>query len=355
MKEVPSLRIPKRMGEKAILTIRKLDLINNLLSVKEESNFILIPFSREITREEAKVLTNELQGAEIIRGQFKNRDLSRPKTLHQALEKQLPPQLLKKLPRSMDIMGQVAVVELSPELNGYDKIIGEAVMGMNRNVKTVLAKAGAVAGEFRLRDLKVIAGSEDTETMYKENGCIYYLDPKKVYFSPRLSQERWRITLQVKNGEVVLDMFAGVGPFSIQIAKKHPTVKVYSVDVNPAAIYYLQRNITTNRVCNILPILGDAKDIVEKSLAGKADRVIMNLPERAMEFIDTGCKALRSEGGIVHYYGFEAEPNPLEKAEKKLIEATFKTGRIMKEILGSRIVRPTAPHEYQVVVDALLI
>ena len=354
MEEATSLRVPKRLGSKAILVMRNLKLSNSQLTVKRERDYVIIPLYRVPTTKETKVLKTLLQETEITLDRFEKRKIRKAKTLRMILEDKLSPQLLAKLPRSMDIIGQVAIIEVPPELEGYEKLLGETVIEIHRNVKTVLAKAGAVSGEHRLRKFKTIAGTGETETTYREHGCTYILDLAKVYFSPRLSQERWRIAQKVRGGEVVIDMFTGVGPFSILIAKKNCDVKVYAIDVNPIAIKFLNRNIDANKVGNVCPILGDAKEVIENTLAGQADRAIMNLPERAIEFVDVACKALKPSGGIIHYYGFESESDGLEKTKESLIKAVFQAGRKVKTVLDYRFVRQTAPYEWQIAVDALI-
>jgi tRNA (guanine37-N1)-methyltransferase len=204
-----------------------------------------------------------------------------------------------------------------------------------------------------LRDFEVIAGVEKTATAHREYGCVYHVDVAKAYFSPRLSNEHDRVSSQVKEGEIVVDMFAGVGPFSILIAKKRENVKVYAIDVNPDAVEFLKRNIAVNRVENkVMPVLGDVRQVVRERLIGVADRVIMNLPEKAIEYIDVACKAIKSRGGIMHYYEFTDTPDPLETARVRLTEALSQTNRNVKKILLTRVVRATAPFTWQVVVDA---
>jgi tRNA (guanine37-N1)-methyltransferase len=178
------------------------------------------------------------------------------------------------------------------------------------------------------------------------------VDLSKVYFSPRLSHEHDRVASQVREGETVVDMFAGVGPFSILIAKKCRNVRVYSIDVNPDAVRYLEKNIAVNGVeKRVVPFLGDARQIVEERLTGVADRVIMNLPERALEYVDVACKTIKTGGGIVHYYEFTDEPAPSDAAKNRLIEVVKQTGRNVREILLARTVRVTAPYTWQVAVD----
>ncbi len=267
----------------------------------------------------------------------------------------MPPQLLASLPHSLDVVGDIAIIEIPPELKSSKSIVGEAIMQVHRNVCVVLAKASKVSGTFRLRELEFIAGEQRTSTQYKENGCIYQVDVAKAYFSPRLSHERQRVAEQVHGGEVVVDLFAGVGPFAVLMAKTHGA-KVFAVDINPDAIEFLQRNVRLNRVENrVFPIVGDARKIIKDQLKGAADRVIMNLPETAHEFIDVACKALKPGGGIVHFYGFVRAPDTIENLQSRFAEATEKAGRKVRAFRESKPVRETAPFECQAVLDAEIV
>ncbi|MFQ6073957.1 MAG: class I SAM-dependent methyltransferase family protein [Candidatus Bathyarchaeia archaeon] len=268
-------------------------------------------------------------------------------------EEKLPPHLLASLPHAVDYVGDIAIVEIPPELENYKRMIGEAILFTHKRVSTVLAKSGAVEGVYRVRRFEVIAGVEKTETAHKEHGCVFHVDLAKAYFSPRLSYEHNRIAAQVKQGETVIDMFAGVGSFAILIAKKCAKVKIYAIDVNPDAVHYLKRNIRANNVeAKVTPILGDARQIIQEKLKRVANRVIMNLPEKAIEYVDIACEALQRKGGVIHYYEFVNAPNPLEAARNHLSGAVKKTGRSLEKILLARSVRATAPYTWQVVVDA---
>jgi len=347
-----SLRVPKRLGEKAIRLASKIGLLNKDLKVESIDEYLHIPLSRKPTSLEAREIEKTLGCHEIPIKEFSRRFKS-PRRAFDAAADRLPPHLLASFPRAIDIIGKVAIVDIPPELRGHKEIVGEAILQAHKHVQTVLAKLSAVKGTKRLREYEIIAGSGETETVHREHGCIYHLDVRKVYFSPRLSFEHKRVASQVKPGETIVDMFAGVGPFSILIAKMCEDVKVYAIDVNPDAVRYLERNAIVNGVLNrVKPILGDAKKIVRENLRGIADRVIMNLPEKASRYIDTACEAIKSEGGVIHYYSFADGPNPIEKAEKELIEALGKTGRELDRVLTARKVREVAPGKWQVVIDA---
>jgi len=348
----PCLTVPKALGEKAINLTRGLKLFNGKLKVQAMEDSLYIPLVREPTSPEIKAIKGVLLEFEIFFHEFPEHE-RRPRTLLEALEDKLPPHLLASLPRSIDFVGEIVILEVPPELENHKRLLGETILTMHRRVHTVLAKAGAVRGVYRLRDFEVLAGEGKTETLYREHGCTYHLDLGKVYFSPRLSQEHLRVASQVKEGETVIDMFAGVGPFPILIAKKCKEVTVYAIDLNPDAVAYLKKNVHVNHVeGKVKPILGDAREVVKSELVEAADRVIMNLPERAMEYVDVACEAIKPEGGTLHYYGFTDASSSLEATKSRLCEAVEAANRRVKDFLSVRTVRETAPFTWQVVVDA---
>ena len=349
--ESPCLKVPKKLGEKAISLAVRLDLLNGELKVSPEDEFLYVPLLKEPEVTHIEEFAGVLPEFEVTTCKF-HRRAKRPLSAFNLAGDLLPPSLVDFFPRSIDFIGDIAIVAVPSEIKDYKHIIGEAILKAHRNVRTVLAKAGAVSGVHRLREFEVIAGQDRTETVYKEYGCIYHLDLAKVYFSPRLSYEHNRVASQVVEGETVIDMFAGIGPFSILIAKKHSRAKVYGIDLNPEAVKYLKKNIIANGVQGkVVPILGDAKEVIHERLANSADRVIMNLPERAIEFLDSACEALKPQGGIIHFYDFERGPNPIETVKRKVAEALENVGYKIVKVLSARTVREVAPYKWQVVVD----
>ncbi len=351
-KESLCVKVPKIHGEKTIILANKLEIVKKELEIQKNKNFIYIPLIRQPSKSELKTLKEQVPGSEILTYTFPERK-KRVKTFAELFVDKLSPHLLASLPRAIDFVGDIAIIEIPPELDAYKRIIGEAILETHKNVRTVLAKAGAISGTYRLREFSVIAGEPKTETIHREHGCQYYVDLAKAYFSPRLSHEHKRVASLIEEGETVIDLFAGVGPFAIQVAKTHENVKVYAIDVNPNAVEFLKRNIRLNRVeGKVHPILGDAKQVVEERLSGVADRVIMNLPEKAMEFVEAACTAIKSTGGIVHFYSFVSASDSLENVKLRFIEAVEQCGRKVEKIFFSRLVRATAPYKWQVVIDA---
>ncbi len=149
-------------------------------------------------------------------------------------------------------------------------------------------------------------------------------------------------------------MFAGVGCFSIVIAKTVNPVKVYSIDVNPVAIECMKENVKVNHVEDIVfPVLGDAKEIIATNLRGIADRVLMPLPEKALEYLPYALSALKPTGGWIHFYDFQharGKENPTEKT-RVLVAQKLDSLNITYVIANSRVMRPTGPNWYQTVLD----
>jgi len=353
MVESACLVIPRILGEKAVILLKRLELIDNTLKIQGSNKELYIPLKRRPKKHEITEIQKTVGGEFQVSTFDFPRRAKQPRSVSELLSGRLPPPLLSSVPKAIDIIGDIAVVEIPRELENFQELIGEAILKTHKPVKTVLAKASPVSGEQRTRLFKVIAGTAKTETLHKEHGCVFHVDLAKAYFSPRLSYEHQRVANQVKEGETVLDMFAGVGPFSILIAKKHRRVKIYAVDVNPSAIDLLKKNIVANHVVGkVIPLLGDARNIVTENLLESVDRVIMNLPEKALDFVETACKAVKPKGGILHFYCFAKAPDPLEDAQTQLVRAVQRAGRRVEKILGSRLVRATAPYTWQVAVDA---
>ncbi len=249
-----------------------------------------------------------------------------PETLTQALQDKLPADLLASVPQAFDIIGDIVVIDIPPQLKSYQNTIGEAILQTQKNVKTVLAKASDISGVFRVRDYDLIAGENKTQTIHREFGCQYHVDIAKAYFSPRLSHEHKRVASLVQEGETVVDLFAGVGPFSVLIGKRNPNAKVYAVDLNPDAVELLKINVRVNKVENhVFPILADAREIAATKLKGSADRVIMNLPETAIDFVDAACNAINPQGGVVHFYGFVRSPVTIEDLKQQFLEIGWRS------------------------------
>jgi tRNA (guanine37-N1)-methyltransferase len=346
------LKVPKIQGEKAIALVGKLGLIDKSLGIVREDENLCIPLVKQLGETESAKLKENTLSFEVLTGVFKEK--KQPlETLTQALQGKLSPDLLAVVPQSFDIIGDIVIIEIPNQLNSFQNLIGDAVLKTHKNIKTVLAKAGDISGVYRTRDYTYLAGEQKTQTVHQEFGCSYHIDVAKAYFSPRLSHEHERVASLVQAGEVVADLFAGVGPFSVLIGKKCSQAKVYAVDLNPDAVELLKINVRVNRVDNrVFSVCADAREIAKGKLKGVADRVIMNLPETAIDFVDDACNAVKPQGGVVHFYGFVRSPDTVENLKQRFSEAVERTGRHVKGFPYARSIRETAPFESQVVLDA---
>lgn len=270
--------------------------------------------------------------------------------LKRALESVLSEKESAEIFSAFDQIGDIIIVRIPDLLLGKKEIIGKTLLEQIKNANTVFYQSSPVEGDFRIRDLEFLAGENKTQTEYKEFGCRFLVDVEKVFFSPRLSTERNRIADLVKDGETVINMFGGIGMFSIMAAKKKKCT-VYNIDINPDAAKLCEKNISLNKLAgNVISLHGDATQIINEKLKGKGDRVLMLLPERSDEFLDSAISSAK-KNGIIHYYShIHADKKTLapKLSEKHFLEIT----PVKSEILYSRMVRAVGPRYYQTVVDA---
>lgn len=248
-----------------------------------------------------------------------------------------------------DIIGSrekaVAVVEV-PEEQINQAV--EEIRKRHKNIKSILLKLSGREGVYRIYNTKLIWGEENTEVLHKEYGYVLKLDPKRVYFSPREGVERQKIAGMVKPGERVLVMFSGVGPYAIAIAKKQPGVaEIICVEINLKAVEYAQENAKLNKVDN--KIKNYCWDVREACDLGRFDRIIMPLPESAVEFLDVASRCAKP-GAIVHIYGISEEKTRFSDFEKRLQESARRADLKIK-VIKKTAVSEYAPHKWKVRFD----
>ncbi len=228
--------------------------------------------------------------------------------LKKLLENKLTKKQLDILPSSYDMIGSILVFSDFPEkLKKKEKQVGEALIKLHKNIKTVCKKTKKFSGKYRLSKLKIIAGEKKKETVHKENNTALKLNVENVYFSPRLSTERKRVYLLVKPNESILVMFSGCGIYPVVISKNTKAKEIYGIEINPLAYKYAKENIKLNKSNNIKLFCGDVKKIVPK-LNKKFDRILMPLPRGAENFLDLALKA-SGKNTIIHFYNFSEENN----------------------------------------------
>lgn len=214
----------------------------------------------------------------------------------------IPPLRSKSKPKprtsggAFDLIGNIAITKIRNRSKALD--LAKELMESHPVIKSVYLDKGIV-GEHRLRNLELLAGEQNFNTLYRENGITFELDVSKVYFSPRLATERMFVAKDTRDGDTVIDMFAGIGAFSLNIAKLH-NAHITAIDSNPDAVNYMKKSIVRNSLPgSISPVCGKAEEVLQT--LPSADRIIMNLPHESRHFLRLALGNLK-KGGIIHYY-----------------------------------------------------
>ena len=272
--------------------------------------------------------------------------------LKELLQERLDSTELEELSSSFDIIGTIAIIKIPETLSSKRKLIADALLDKIRPVKSVFCQVSAIEGDYRLRKLELISGESSPITVYKEHGCTFKVDVVNTYFSPRLSTERLRIANLTRPDEVIVNMFGGVGTFSIIISRYNKSSKIYSIDSNPMAIDMCKQNIEINKLTGkVIPILGDAENEIYKNLKGVATRVLMPLPEKARDFVDAAASSLANGRGMVHYFchvGADNRKDALQSGRNNTLESFSKFNHRIRNV---RVVREVGPRFYQTVSD----
>ncbi len=338
--ERPCLKVFKGKAEETRKLLLEAGLLDPGFMLKVDGRFVLIPV-RDGT-DEAR-----LSGLD-IRSKLTSSDLVQIKKVPRSYKElaKVPDELRGLLPTSFDVIGEVLIMKLPDELLPFKEEIGKAVLDANRHVRSVTLDRG-VKGELRVRDLEPIAGNVQLETVHVENNLRFKLDPSLVYFSPRLSTERMRLASLVRPDEMVLDMFCGVGPFALTVARYSEARSVLGIDLNPDCIRFLRVNAALNSLSDrVEGLLGDAGEIVP-TLDG-FDRVIMNLPHSALDYLGPALNVAR-DGGWVHLYCM-IEGSSYKEGLARLMSVLNASGRAWR-IETAKEVHQYSPTQHMMVFD----
>lgn len=333
------IKVPKKKGELVRRKMIENDILRVGARIRSDRDHIMIPVKEGLDHSDLSILpqTFELVDMDI------EISTERPRSYKDIID--IDPSLRKHLPSSYDILGDICILKLSDELIQFKQEIASSIMEVNKNIKKVALDNG-VKGEFRVRDLDMIGGSGGLETIHIENNLRFKLDPSKVYFSPRLATERMRIASMVSN-EKVLDMFAGVGPFSLNIARHGTPKGVIGIDINPACNHYFNINISLNGLDDkVEAVLGDAADIVPS--LDRQDRIIMNLPHSSMDFISLAVDVIGT-GGYIHIYSL-IDRSSRRDTLNRIIDTGMRNGINLK-IIGLREVHNYSPNQSIMALD----
>jgi tRNA (guanine37-N1)-methyltransferase len=349
-----AIKIPlKGINEmRKILMVKELMDMNYKLETSNSYGYIPLKTMVSNLEELEKELNNKITGfSDEIAIEIIEKDLiaikKPPKNLSENLKGKLSTEEIENLKKSFDIIGDIVILEIPKNFEKYKNIIGKSALDFTKR-KSVFMKKSGIEGVIRTRKIEHIAGENNSKTIHKEHGMRLSLDIKNVYFSPRLATERKTVFDQVKNGENILDMFAGIGPYSILIAKTK-NVRIYAVDINKIAIEYMKENIQLNKITGrIIPFYGDINQIAisfkEKQL--KFNRIIMNLPGLAYEFLDLAI-SLIEDGGTLHYYEFS---DNFDQLINRVEGIAIKYNKQI-DVLNKRKVKSSSPGMWHMSVD----
>ncbi|QLG28714.1 class I SAM-dependent methyltransferase family protein [Halorarum halophilum] len=322
---VPCVRVPVESGEATRQRLAEAALLDGDREISVEDGDIFIPVT------DADTVPAEYEVVERVAAERTG---------------QVTPDEILGYEPSYERLGDIAIVDEDDPAEA--RRVADAIMESDFPCETVVNRASKVRGEYRIRDWEVLAG-DGTETVHREYGHEFLLDIAEVYFSPRLATERHRVVEQVAAGERAFDMFAGVGPFAIPMAVRG--AEVVACDVNPRAVEYLRENARRNGVSeNLTAIEGDVREVAAE-YDGWADRVVMNLPHSANEFLDTAV-TLAGDDCVLHLYDIQHEDDPFGPGERAVRAVAGDEYEVTVET--ERVVRSYAPHEVNVCLDVRL-
>ncbi len=344
MEETTFVKVRKTIAEKVRRQLVSYSLLNNSFHILSYGNYVYFPLT---DADAAKALLKDYSDKLKIVKKIGVSSNKSDEDYRKALGSILTPKELKDFTSGYDAFGNIAVISLPDSFSDKEKDIAKVILNSNKNLTTVLKKAGPVKGVYRVRPVKYLLGKRTYMAEYKENGCRFVFDVRKVFFSTRLAYERNRISDLVSPGESVMVPFAGVGPFAIEIAKKHPDAYVMALELNKYGVYYMKRNIKINKVTNVDAVLGDFHE-ASKGYRLMFDRIIMPLPKSSTLFLDDAVAVAKSTA-IIHLYAFY-DKDKISDLKDEIVKHG-KMNRYKVTFLFDRVVRTYSKNLIEVVLD----
>ncbi len=325
------VKVPLNQLNDTRIKLMDIGEMNMEYKIKAEDEFGYIP------------INNDINGYEIVDIEL-DAIKQYPKNFAELLKDELTEDEIETLRTSFDTIGEIVILEIPDDLEDKKQIIGDAALEFTKR-RSIYMKKSAIKGTTRVRDLEFLSGIDDSVTIHKEHGARLKLDVREMYFSPRLATERKRVMESVRDGEKILDMFCGIGPFPIVIAR-NKNVDITAVDINESAIRYLNENIKLNKLKGTIKTYAGDITEVSTSFKTKFDRIIMNLPGLAYTFLDLAVDLIE-EDGTINYYEFS---DSYEQGIERLRKACSKKNKEV-EIINTRKVKSTSPGEWHVAID----
>ncbi len=291
-------------GEEVRRRLSELGLLRADLRIDSDGSTVSFPI--------ASAPEHPIPGGMIEEREFRPLRPPRPRSYRDLLA--LPPEEAALLPRAFDVIGDIVLVRVPPELAPRGAEIGQALLEFVPGARTVGEDLGVVGIE-RIRSIRRLAGSGPWSTRHSENGLSFDVDLERAYFSPRLAREHARVAEEVRTGDKVLDLCCGVGPFSLTIARAGRARRIWAVDLNPAAIALGRSNAERLGLAARVAFI---EQPIEQFVgaAERCERVIFNLPREGIKYLPQVGTTVEP-GGSIYYYevtdmgGFSRRPAEL--------------------------------------------
>ena len=335
-----TIRVPLEKGEEARREVITADLFDDIRKIRklqtEKGTFLEIPVTESAGEKIGNFPVTEQENPE-----FREKTCS----LKEYLKDSLSEAELASVPSGWQVLGDILIVSIPENLNEKKLLIARALLSMYPKCRSIVRDFG-IEGQFRQPIRELLLGTS-TETVHKEHGCFFKQDVTKVMYSKGNLDERKRMS-KTGSGEVVVDMFAGIGYFSIPMAVHARPKKIISIEINPESFAYLKENVSLNHVEDIItPILGDCSQAAPE---GEADRVIMGYVGTTHHYLEPAMKALKKSGGVLHYHETVPENLARTRPEERIKKAAGRLGKKV-EVLATRRIKKYSPGVLHVVVD----
>ena len=337
-------KVKKADAERLKRLLVRMSLLDNQSQTEHSSSYVYFP----VLNEDGKIKKLiDGQGAVLVVRRASSH--TRKTASFASMAARLRKNGLLKASGGYDVIGDIAIIDVDGKAE-RDRL-ARALIAENSHIKVVLAKRGPVSGKYRVRKLVYVLGEKRYTTTHHENGCSFFMDVRKTFFSPRLAYERSRIVSLVRPKDKVIVMFAGAGPFVVEIAKLHRDSHVVGIELNPDSFAYMAYNIKANKLNNAEALLGDAGRVLSK-YKGYADRILMPLPMDSMQFMPSAIKMAKKRATI-HLYTFCSSKDAGAEVEKRLGEIAREHSVTISKI-NKRVVRPYSAKESEMVFDIML-
>ena len=356
-----ALRIGKEYGTWIISSLRKYGWLDSTRNVIRDDTIIEVPVVTDATRTKLdRTLPEELTYKFELITQYKSsikKTGKRP--IDQIIEKckktlDLTPSEFELLPTKWELLGDILILRLPLKLKSYWNKIA-SIYAEQLHARSVLRRFDKIQGVYRQPGVEFLYGDEHTETTHIENKVKFRIDPMQIMFSSGNIDERIRIATLAQPQDTIVDMFGGIGYFSIPLAVHSKPKKIIACELNPVAFEYLNTNIQLNHVGHIIQaILGDNRKMIPE---GIADRIVMGYIKSDDTHRAAAIKILKPMGGVLHFHdvGFKnnVKKTALDKFSNSLENSGFNKNFEMK-LLNYYKIKSYGPKLDHVVLDILV-